>query len=192
MSSLIVALAMTTLPFVDEAPRDASLTAFRHNLVAAVRRGNWKWVDARIDPAIRYTFGDNDGKKGFLKQWGNNRKSLAHELTAVLSLGGSFLEKSFWAPYVHSTWPEDIDPFGFVAVIGKDVPLLDADNREISRLDHEVVEASGEERGGMISVKVGDKTGWVARKSVRSPLEYRACLSKQKGSWYLTAFVAGD
>lgn len=188
----LVALCLVKLPFVDEAPRDPSLIAFRKTLVAAVRKGNWKWVDFRVDPSIRYSFGENNGKRGFLRQWGDNRQGLSKELLAALNLGGSFIEGSFWAPYVHSTWPESADAFSFLAVITKDVPLMSDDNKQVALLDHDLVESTGEEKPGFIHVKVDEQRGWVARDKVRSPLEFRAALTKVKGSWRITAFVAGD
>ncbi len=39
---------------------------------------------------------------------------------------------------------------------------------------------------------LGGKKGFVSAEFVRSPIDYRAIFTKEKGKWKMTAFVAGD
>lgn len=183
------------LPFVDEASKDPSFAAYRDQLLAAVRARDAKTVLALSDPNIRTSFGGGGGRKALeqaLKEevWG--------ELEQILSLGGSFREGMFWAPYVYSAWPESQDAFETLAVIGDDVPLRESGNASapaIATLSRDLVtRASAPGTGGAwTKVKTADgKTGFVASKSLRSPVGYRAGFLKTKDGWRMNAWVAGD
>lgn len=183
------------LAFVDEAAKDPSFAAYRDQLLAAVRARDAKTVLALSDPNIRTSFGEGGGRAALeqaLKEevWG--------ELEQILTLGGSFREGMFWAPYVYSAWPESQDAFETLAVIGDDVPLResgDAGAPAIATLSRDLVtRASAPGAGGAwTKVKTADgKTGFVDAKSLRSPVGYRAGFLKTKDGWRMNAWVAGD
>lgn len=176
----------------DEGPRDASFVAFREELLAAVRQNDEARLLQHVDPAIRTSFGGDDGIDAFKKQWKEAN------LEKVLSLGGTFREGMFWAPYVYSAWPEDVDAFQYVAAVRAGVPVRKseaADAETVATVDWAILELlpSAGPRGPSLHVKTAEgQEGWVSAADVHSPVGYRAGFSKRSGQWKLEALVAGD
>lgn len=182
------------LSFVDEAPRDASLAAYRDRLLVAVRARDANTVASMIDPNIRTSFGGGGGRADFEKLL----PEVWDDLEQILTLGGTFSgegEQSFWAPYVYSAFPDRHDAFTTLVVIADDVPLReapDARSRAVATLSRDIVERISED-GPWIQVKTADgRTGYVDAKFVRSPVGYRAGFNKGPDGWRMTALVAGD
>jgi hypothetical protein len=186
---------------VDEASSDPSLVAFRDELLAAVRRRDTKAVAAMADPKIRTSFGAGGGADAFRNAL--EQPGMWEDFELLLTQGGKFVgegpERSFWAPYVYSAWPEEKDAFEFLAITGENVPLhesADAASAVIATLSHDIVGREGQPRrdgGAWQHVKTADgHTGWVETRSVRSPIGYRAGFLKSGGKWKLNALVAGD
>jgi hypothetical protein len=97
---------------------------FRTNLQAAVERHDRAAVLAVVDPKIRNGFGGDEGIEEFKDWWhiDDPNSKLWNELGIVLKLGGSFDSNGeFNAPYTFSRWPDDVDSFENVAVIGSNV-----------------------------------------------------------------------
>lgn len=191
---------------VDEAARDPELLAFRENLLAAVRAGNVDAIVAMADPAIRTTFGAGGGAGDFRRMLGE--PGMLGELEQVLTLGGSYRgdgpNSSFWAPYVYSAWPDTHDPWDSLAVVSENVPLLTAADpgaAPVALLSYDIVKrvsppqpiAAGATPPPFIEVLTADeRRGWVATRSVRSHVAYRAGFIEKDGQWRINAFVAGD
>jgi hypothetical protein len=192
---------------VDEAVRDPELFAFRARLQAALARHDAAAVLEMIDPKIKNTFGGDDGIEAFQRLWklkeGDSR--LWEELGLVLALGGSFQNAdNFVAPYVFSRWPENVDSFENVAVLGRNVrvraepragsPVLTALSFDLVRVSVPGREKmTAEQARDWTAVKLRDgRTGYVSSRYVRSPVAHRAFLTRTNGSWKLTFFVAGD
>jgi hypothetical protein len=183
---------------VDQGSSDASFAAFREKLRAAVKARDAKAVAALVDPKIRTSFGDGGGVADFEKTLA--RPGSFEMLDQLLSLGGTFLgegdSRSFWAPYVYSTWPEERDAFTHVAVIGENVPLRktpDANAEVIATLSHDIVERPKYTEEAWQQVKTADgRGGYVETKQIWSPVGYRAGFNKKNGEWKMTALVAGD
>ena len=142
---------------------------------------------------IKTDFGGGGGRANFMKE------PLWDELLAVVQQGGSFREGTFWAPYVYSAWPEDVDSFEYVVALRDDVIVRDGVT-PIARLDHHIVRVAqgdpmrnGNRNPSRRKVVLPDKReGWVAADEVRSPIAHRAAFDKTNGVWKMTAFVAGD
>ena len=170
-----------TLAPVDEAVRDPTLVVFRQQLLSAVRAHDEAALVAALDPHVRTSFGSGGGAKDFKPLW--------NELEFVLTHGGTFRGDRFWAPYVYSAWPEQYDPFEHLAVVGKDVPLRDAEKKIIATLSYDIVKRLPDV--GHVRTFDGHE-GWVDPKFLYSPVGYRAGLVKRDGEWLIEAFVAGD
>jgi hypothetical protein len=186
---------------VDEAASDPSLVAFRNELLAAVRRRDAGAVVGMADPKIRTSFGAGGGAEDFRRAL--EQPGTWEDLEQLLTQGGKFVgegaDRSFWAPYVYSAWPEEKDAFQFLAIIGDNVPLhesAEAASPVIATLAHDIVGREGQPRrngGAWQHVKTADgQTGWVEMRSVRSPIGYRAGFVKSGGKWKLNALVSGD
>lgn len=189
------AVAGPKLAFVDEAAKDPSFETYRTQLLAAVQARNTRAVLALSDPNIRTSFG-GDGDAAALESVLDD--ALWRELEDILTLGGSFIDEMFWAPYVYSAWPESHDAFETFAVTGDDVPLRgspDASAPAIATLARDLVARASEPRQDEAWVKVttaDGRTGFVESKFVRSPVDYRAGFTRTEDGWRMTALVAGD
>lgn len=188
---------------LDEASKDPSFLAYREKLLGALKTKDTDALQPLVDPKIRTTFGEGGGWEDFKKQWKlpANDSPLWTELTTILSHGGSFEDvmdvRRFCAPYVYSDWPEDLDSFEYLAVIGDDVPLYEsasAASKVVATLNHDIVRSlEGMGRGEFRHVELSDKKqGWIRRDQARSPIEYRACFTKAGGDWRMNLLVAGD
>lgn len=186
------------LPFVDEASQDPSLVAFRERFLAAVRAKDRDAVIALTDPNVRTSFGDAAGRADLIRRL--EGPELWQELEWILTHGGTFRgeggTRSFWAPYVYSTYPDAQDAFTTMAVIADDVPLREQaspDARVLATLSRDIVEADAGDRGEWTAVTTADgRKGFVRSTEVRSPIDYRAGFMKSGNGWTMTALVAGD
>lgn len=187
---------------VDEAVRDPQLFAFRAQLQAAIARRDVQAVLDVVHPNIKNSFGGNDGFEEFKKQWKlqGGESGLWDELGTVLALGGSFRDKdNFVAPYVFSKWPERFDSFEHVAVVGTGVRVRSQPGTQgaiLTSLTFDIVQVqprSPDLPADWTPVKLRDgRKGYIASRYVRSPVDYRASLSRENGRWRLNFFVAGD
>jgi hypothetical protein len=184
---------MTLCP-ADEAPRDPSLAEYRDRLRDAVERKSESALLPLIDENIRTSFGDDGGIAAFRRMWNPSdpRSPLWRELATILELGGSFKGETFWAPYVYSNWPDDVDAFEYVALTSGAVPLrAAADSRSdvIATLDWKIVRLL--DKAGRVRT-IDGREGWIDPGAWRSPIGYRAAFSRSGGVWKMTALVAGD
>ena len=60
LTSLVLAFAfvgLDKLQPIDEAPQDKQFLEFRTNMIAAIKKKNYAFVNSRIDKKIRWSFG---------------------------------------------------------------------------------------------------------------------------------------
>ena len=187
---------------VDEAAKDPSFVAFRASLIEIVRKRDTKALLATIADDIKTDFGGGGGRNDFIKHWklDTDLSPIWEELDAILALGGKFTTPDvFWAPYVYSAWPDDVDSFEYVAAVRNDVVVRDG-VKPIATLDHHLVRIAakdpirlGNPHAPRRRVVLPDKReGWVPVDEIRSPVDYRAAFDKKNGVWTMTALVAGD
>ena len=186
---------------VDEAVRDADFFAFRAQLQTALARHDAAAVLAVVHPQVRNGFGGDDGAAAFRRRWKPGRRDsrMWETLATALALGGTFMgPDGFAAPYVYSAWPQEIDAFEHVALLGQRVPVraeAAAAAPVLATLDGAIVPLAAplKPESGWVAVRLPDgRRGHVARAQVRSPVEYRALFNREGGRWRLTALVAGD
>lgn len=195
---------------VDEAAKDPSFFAFRQKLMEAARNHDIDFILSTLDPNIVNSFGGSEGIEGFKATWEVDKPQtkLWDTLTLVLTLGGSLnvseQETSFWAPYVFSHWPNDVDSFEYGAILGTSVrvrsrPSLDA--TVIATLSYDIVKFADQswlpagEAGPNGWVKIitpSGREGFVSSRYVRSPIDYRIGFIKKNETWVIKTFVAGD
>lgn len=190
---------------VDEASEDKTFLAFRDRLLEAAKRRDTKFVMSAVHPRIRNSFGDNGGAREFRRKWKpeNPDSELWETLVEILRLGGSFREagkgRDFWAPYVYSNFPEDLDAFEYMAVTGENVNVRqrpDPASAVISTLSYDLVKAPDglpHKAGGWTKIITpGGEEGFVSGRFLRSSVDYRAAFTKVNGRWMMSALVAGD
>jgi hypothetical protein len=189
---------------VDQGASDPSFVAFRKELADAVRDKNEEKLMLLVDPQVRTSFGGDGGAASFRRSWRTSspHSPLWSELRAILQSGGSFQgnseERSFWAPYVYSSWPDAYDAFEYVAALGPVVSLRSKAGDHapvVTTLDWRIVKLMPEtkENSRWRHVRTTEgKEGWVKSDDVRSPIAYRAGFSKRRGKWLMDALVSGD
>jgi hypothetical protein len=189
---------------VDEAAKNPSFFLFRAKLQEAVAKKDATCVLSVISPDIQTGFDGDNGSAAFKKKW-NLEKPADSELwpmlARVLALGGKFnKDGSFQAPYTSAAWPEDLDPFEHVAIMGENVRVRekpDANSAVVATLSHEVitlVATSGEVgKGPWVKVKAPNgREGYVSEEFLSLGIAFRAYFEKKNGAWLMTALVAGD
>lgn len=195
---------------VDEGPKNASFQAFRTQFIAALKRRDARYIYGVVDRDIKLGFGGEDGIANFKKNWKleSAKSEFWAEMLKVVSNGGTFDKSnsnSFMAPYLFTTFPEDIDAFEYQAIFGFNVNLRsrpDINSPVVAQLSYNVVKADYQNSvmkkgtdGQYEWLKIetlGGKRGWVKPEFVRSSIDYRAGFEKIKGKWTLTFFLAGD
>lgn len=187
------------LAFIDEGAKDPEFAAFRQQLIDAVKRRDKDAVLQLADPKIRTSFGGTGGRADLGKRLDQDPK-LWQQVESILALGGTFRDgggrRAFWAPYVYSAFPEDQDAFTTFAVIDDAAPLRETpseDARVVATLSRDIVTGHPGQSVDWLEVQTADgRKGWVERKYVRSPIDYRAGFGKTEQGWRMDALVAGD
>jgi hypothetical protein len=172
--------------------RDNTLTAFRGQVLDAIRAGNGERLFQHVDPDVRISFGPGGGITDFKRAW--YERPLWDELRTIFYIGGGKFQDNdhFWAPYVYANWPEKYDAHSFVAVIGRNVPLRETEDRHsktIATLSYDIVKRLPEK--GHVRTADG-RTGWVDPTMIWSPVGYRVGLVRKWGTWKIEALVSGD
>lgn len=195
---------------VDEAKKDVSFFAFREKLIRTVKNRDVKSLLNIVDKNIKNGFGGEDGIANFKKNWKitSAKSELWSELLTVLTHGGTFDDRrrnSFYAPYLFTKFPEDIDAFEYEAIFGNNVNLRlkpDAKSAVVATLSYNIVKvdyqnsikiSKNSEQYSWLKIEtLGGKKGFAKPEFVRSSIDYRAGFEKVKGKWMLTFFLAGD
>lgn len=187
------------LPPSDDGDTHLGFAAFRRELRAIVARRDVEALVRLSHPDIKMSFGGDDGRPAFRAVITDADHDFWAEFGNILSMGGRFAgDDSFTAPYVFADWPSQFDAFSCVAVVGRDVtvrrgPSLTAP--AVATLDYRIVEALAEAQpvAGWTRVRLGDgRSGFIATRYVRSPIDHRARFVFEGGNWQLVFYVAGD
>lgn len=205
VASLIAATpvmhAQTQLLPADDAAAQPDFFTFRAHLQSAIARRDVQAILAVIHKDIKNSFGGNDGIEEFKETWKLTEPDSPFwdEMGKVLALGGNFdAEGRFVAPYIFSRWPENMDSFEHVAIVGANVRVRAApknDSATLASLSFAIVplaeSRNDDARWTAIRLHNG-QTGYVSSQLVRSPIDYRAYFARAENRWQLTIFVAGD
>jgi hypothetical protein len=187
---------------VDEGASQPDFFTFRAQLLMAVARHDATALMAVVHPDIKCDFGGGEGRAFFEEHWrpAAPDSQIWAELAAVLALGGTFSgADTFIAPYVFSRWPQAVDSFEHVAVVGDRVRIRAAPRSEAEPAGVSSFEILPLARQSSLApddwtavTLTGGKVGYIASRFVRSPIGYRAFFSKQDGHWQMLMFIAGD
>lgn len=200
---------------VDEGQKLPQFYLFREEIFNAIKEKDAFTLLEMVHQNIRTSVDGSESVASFVDFWGlDNPQNIAEsplwkELEITLSMGGTFTNDgtSFYAPYVYSTFPDNLDGATHGAVTGSGVrlrqgPSLDSEVLQI--ITYEVVEvlelqASSPEKIGedtypWVKIKTTQgKEGFIFGKYFRSPLDYRACFQRMaNGQWQMVYFLAGD
>jgi hypothetical protein len=194
---------------IDEAAADIHWQTYKNRLLEALEARNRKVVLAAIDPSVDNGPDQKTGIEAFRRRWDfdDDNSPLWDELRKAVSLGGAFVKNDkgqlrFCTPYVAARWPTSVDPFGFGAIVARDVLVKSepsSEARTLATLTHEVVKVEDWEvrdktpgfpqKWTRIQLRSG--TGFVPEEQIRSPIEHMACFSAAGPAWRLVSFTAG-
>lgn len=182
----------------DDAARRPDFLRFRSELIDIVKRRDLDALLERVSSDVTVAFDGSGGREDFV-EYHAKRKGFWARFQAILAKGGTFTGRErFAAPYVFSAWPEGVDPFGCMAVIGRNVRLRaspSSRSKQVLSLDYAIVKWLSDEVTDRrwVQVRVADgRTGYVDRAFVRSSVGLRAIFESRNGRWWLTALVEGD
>ena len=220
MSAAIIALTLAFVPATagasewterlkrwDEGPQDPSFLKFRDELKDIIARKDAAKLFTVLASDVKLDFAGTYGGPEFHKKW--NPFDKASPVWPCLSLivdgGGNFdAPIQFSAPYVSSAFPSDLDPVEYLVVTSEDAVMRSAPKVGagiVRKLDHDILtivksankpqhEAGPDDWSEVKDAKGAH--GFVLDRDVRSPLDYRILVVKQKGHWVITSFLAGD
>jgi hypothetical protein len=189
---------------VDEAVSRPDFFTFRARLAAAVAQRDVAAILDAVHPDIKSSFGGDDGIEDFKRMWrlDESDSMFWKEFGTVLALGGSFDDTdAFTAPYTFSRWPNDVDAFDYVAVVGSQVRIRSlprADASVISQASYRILQLDREATSKdwtseeFTAIKIDGRKGYIATRFIRSSVDYRAQFRNIGGRWWLSFFVAGD
>ena len=190
----------TLLP-VDEAASLPDFFSFRAHLLVTIARRDSAALLAIVDPNIKNGFGGDDGKAAFEHAWrpAADDSKVWGELATILALGGNRSgDDTFIAPYVYSAWPNDVDGFEHVAVIGDRVRVrgaASAEAAELAQVSFEVLARARDDKApeAWTAVTLRDgRRGYIHSRFVRSPIAHRAFFVKKDSRWWMVMLLAGD
>jgi hypothetical protein len=181
----------------DQAPSMPDFVRYRARLRMAVERRDVNAVVELMDPDIKLGFDDSSGV-GMFRTTVAEYPQIWEELRTALALGGGYRsEDVFEAPYVFALWPTDFNSFECGAIVGRNVRMRSAPRTDapiLAALSYSIVRINVEKAvKEWMHVELADgRTGYIAERYVRSPIDYRALFNLIDGRWRMTAFVAGD
>jgi murein DD-endopeptidase len=189
------------LPPADEAAKCEGFTAFRDALLRIVSKRDAKALLSHVDRDIELS-DRSRGQADFQRTWlgtPEQRETLWSNLGKVLRLGGRCETPTrFVASYVHTDWPDELDTYSYLAVVGDAVPLRTeprADAAVVRPLDRAIVFRTGFESfdSPWFAVEAPDGgRGFVNARLLQSPLGMRAWFARSRGVWRVIAWFGGD
>jgi hypothetical protein len=184
------------LPFVDDGENQPTFLEFRAELLSAADRRDYRTVKGVLSSRVQVT--DGYGIPALEREWRIKQSTTAflRELATILRLGGRFDDRNtvFIAPYVWTEFPIPEEAPAYAVVIHASTPLFDAPRRTarvIARLSDEVGEDEIAPAGWLKLHLIDGRTGFVEKRFVRKPNEYRAVFRLIGGRWLITEFQAG-
>lgn len=189
--------------FVDEAQKDNSFFKFRIELLEHIEKKDVQYLLSITDKNIIYSFGDDDGIKGFVDEWKIFEKDskVWDVLKEVINSGGRFEgEDIFFAPYTFTEFLDDYDVFEYNIVKGENRKVYlkpDRNSYVLGILSNEVIKINNEteekipETWSLVTLYNGKK-GYILSRYLKSPIDFRVGFIKKKGVWKMNCFVEGD
>jgi len=199
----------TKISVHDESVKDPTLQAFITKLKKAVFMRDAETFLNMVDEDISYSFGTDDGKKGFIQQWKLDedvkQSEIWRELERILPWGGTFAKsdkKLYVIPYMFDQFPMEYQH----AIIGERVNVREKPNiksKVIEQLCYDYIQVTklnmketytidGIEYSWTEIITPSGNTGYVVRKYVYDVYDYRMGIKELDGAWKITFFIAGD
>ncbi|HVU29105.1 MAG TPA: SH3 domain-containing protein [Sphingomicrobium sp.] len=189
------------LPPVDQCSADPGFSKFLANLRRTVAKKDKKALLAMLSPRVLVNFGGASGPSAFEQSWSfdaNDNDGIWAQLERILPLGCARDGSARVIPSLAIQFdPEgDEEVFEAMVVVAKGAKLRsgpETDSPALAILSWDVVTAIDEASDLQTKVRLEDgREGYMFDDELYSPLNYRMVVEKLRGSWMITAFVAGD
>ncbi|WP_411824569.1 SH3 domain-containing protein [Leptospira sp. 'Mane'] len=199
-----------SLPPKDESDKDKSFLEFKTKLIQAVQKKDAEFLKSAIDKDIKFSFGEESGKKRFLESWELDKKpkqsGIWTSLENTFKLGFSKDNDGFSSPYLFNHFPNDYDAFSYSLISGTNVNVraeASIKSKVVTKLSHKIVfldrdsnendaEGSSDQCVWQKVCLANGETGFVCDQYLRSPVDYRAIFAKKNNKWAMVVFIAGD
>lgn len=213
----------TVLPPINTSGQYQDFQEFIKEFQVKLRAKDVKFLTAHTAKDIKWSFGGENGKNGFLTHWQileqPQNSSLWHELATVIHLGCTSSPgqdgkgPSHVCPYVYSEFPDNFDAYENLVITAKNVnirekPLQTSTIR--ATVSYEIVKEKSPDDSckrqnsvktercqnscdwSLIELYSSKIQGYVCKRYLRSPIDYRAIFERINDRWLLTVFVSGD
>ena len=196
------------LSLVDQAQSSRDFFQFRQRLRQAVRDRDARFIRSIVTNHTKLSFGslltlddlDIDNPKATI--WLGMEKAFS----VGCAKASGFTDMPSWVcPHVFQVWPDNLDPFNYVAILGKDVNArsqASANSPVVGMLFNEVVKLAPLQRKAQFNfnnlynwsqvVLPNGHHGYVLNRYIYSPVGYRGFFEKIGGKWKMTFFLTGD
>lgn len=209
MTISILALGQNkTFPPRDDSEKTPDIKFFVNELKVIIKNKDSQKLLTIIHPQIKFDFDDGVGIDKFKKNWKPEDKNsgLWEIMNKIVGLGGVFVKNqtnpffAFVFPYVNEVDLADGDDyFSTLVVTSKEVKVRekpDAKSKIIGQLSYDIVTYDYEKSkdGKWYFIQTSDKkiSGYISSELAYSPVDYRMFLTKEKGKWMVSCFIAGD
>jgi len=189
----------------------SSFQKFKEHLVTAVNNNDTLFIFNHLSSDVFNGFGSDNGKEIFRRLWKDPRTDLRKELQTALRLGTMKWNRTsadplrYYAPAYFLTFPDSLDVFTHSYITQDSVnvyakPDFNSDGFAITKnsivkvlrrqvFDHPDMDTTT--TWSKIST-FGEKSGFVQRRYLRSPIDYRFWFERKNDKWYIMGWAAGD
>lgn len=190
----------------DETVNDLSFMEFKLNLLKAIKAKDVEFILKIITPETKLSFGEDHGREGMERLWGlshDKNSGFWDVMERILRLGCVQTKGPngvwFYAPYTYTNFKGE-DSFSVLIITGHDVNLRQKPNSNagiLEKLDYDTVQIANPQKYSVSEpwphvISPSGRSGYVSRKYLISPVDYRAGFTKINGEWKLLFFVTGD
>lgn len=195
---------------IDESKEDETLQFFINNIKQAVSEKDVERFLTFLDEDVKYTFGDNKGKEGFINHFNLEDNSdisiLWVELERILPWGGSYskeVNNLYSIPYVFNYMNLETNE---AYILGDYVNVReepDISSESLEKLSFDIVDILSVTNKTHIIDNISypwieiespsGNVGYVAGKYVYGAYDFRLGITKdEKGKWKIIYFIKGD
>lgn len=186
---------------VDESSLVKGFTAFKIQLLNAIKNHDKEFIYSLLTPETLLTFGrhapDEDVFRRMYKL-DNNNDSFWSIMEKIIKLGGTWdsPRDEMVFPYIFMRFPHHYDVFKYSAITGSGVNVRsspDIHSKVIATLSYDIVKVTQDLPPGWKKIETPEgKIGYVSSDYIHSPVDHRAKFKKIGGVWKMTCFVGGD
>ena len=186
---------------VDDGASDRGFAAFREQLQGVIARRDTMALVSMVGQGAKLSFGDDaGGPDGLRTMWFSgvppDGESLWDVLERILGAGSVMQDDAVSVPYTYGAWPDSVDAFSHVAVVGDSVEAranASDTSRVVALVSYAILPVEGPPSGGFQQVRLPSGTSaYISTTAAMSPAGYRATFWKDGSVWKLQTLLSGD